>query len=182
MWQKNKCIKDADVVKRFSCYSDQILGNKCDLSDFVRGMTSWLSQKLLISWDFHAQQSLEFAENGAKNIIYKGDQQFCRQKCIVNQRGQRTMARQVKADRKVTVTRITTHYNSGMQKSISEHTPRQKWIGYSNKYVAFSLPTTFQCATHWGHVHACQVAAEISQLLKVWGDGCVLPPGRGFLR
>ena len=28
----------------------------------------------------------------------------------------------VEANRKVTVTQITTHYNSGMQKSISEHT------------------------------------------------------------
>ena len=30
--------------------------------------------------------------------------------------------RLVEADRKVTVTQITMHYNSGMQKSISEHT------------------------------------------------------------
>ena len=37
----------------------------------------------------------------------------------------RRMARLAKADRKVTVTQITTHYNSGMQKSISEHTMRQ---------------------------------------------------------
>ena len=62
----------------------------------------------------------------------------------------------VEADRKVTVTQITTHYNSGMQKSISEHTVRQtsKWIGYScrslikisNKYVSahwIVFPTHF---------------------------------------
>ena len=30
-------------------------------------------------------------------------------------------ARLVKTDRDVTVTQITTHYNSGVQKSISEH-------------------------------------------------------------
>ena len=40
-------------------------------------------------------------------------------------RGQRRRARLVQADRKVTVTQITTHYNSGMQKSIPEHTTRQ---------------------------------------------------------
>ena len=36
-----------------------------------------------------------------------------------------------KADRKVTVTQITKHYNNGMQKSISEHITHQtsKWIG-----------------------------------------------------
>ena len=39
-----------------------------------------------------------------------------------NERVQWRRARLVKADRKVTVTHITTHYNSGMQKSISEHT------------------------------------------------------------
>ena len=43
----------------------------------------------------------------------------------VNERGQRRRARLVKADRKVTVTQITTYYNRGMQKSISEHTTRQ---------------------------------------------------------
>ena len=84
--------------------------------------------------DFHAQQSLEFAENGAKTKT-SSEQQFCRQKRLVNERGQRRRARLVKADRKVTVTQITTHYNSGMQKSISEHTTHQtsKWIGYSSR-------------------------------------------------
>ena len=59
------------------------------------------------------------------------EQQFCGQKRLVNERGQRRRARLVKADRKVTVTQITTHYNSGMQKSISEYTTCQsaKWIG-----------------------------------------------------
>ena len=50
--------------------------------------------------------------------------QFYRQKCPVNERGQRRRARLVKADRKVK--QITTHYNSGMQKSISEHTTHVK--------------------------------------------------------
>ena len=45
---------------------------------------------------------------------------------LFNARGQR--ARLVEADRKVRVTQITTHYNSGMEKSISEQTICQKEI------------------------------------------------------
>ena len=53
----------------------------------------------------------------------------------VNERGQRRRARLVEADRKVTVTQITTHYNGDMQKSISENIMCQssKWIGHSNR-------------------------------------------------
>ena len=49
------------------------------------------------------------------------------------------MARLVEADRKVTVTQITTDYNSGMQKSISENLtrPTLKWIGYSSRMPIF---------------------------------------------
>ena len=47
--------------------------------------------------------------------------QFYRQKCVVNERGQRR-ARLVEADRKVIIMQITMIHNSGMQKSISEHT------------------------------------------------------------
>ena len=52
------------------------------------------------------------------------------QKRFVNKRGQRR-ARLIEVDRKVTVMQITTHYNSGMQKSISEHTTHKtsKWTG-----------------------------------------------------
>ena len=50
-------------------------------------------------------------------------------------RGQHRMARLDKADRKVIVMQITTHYNIGMQKSNFELTLRQtpKWIGYSRR-------------------------------------------------
>ena len=47
---------------------------KCDLSDFDRGMIVGarqgglsISEKLLISWDFHTQQSVDFTQSGAKN-------------------------------------------------------------------------------------------------------------------
>ena len=49
------------MVKR----SDVRIGKKCNRSDFDHGMIA--SQKWLISCDFHTQQFLEFAENGAKN-------------------------------------------------------------------------------------------------------------------
>ena len=45
------------------------------------------------------------------------------------------MARLVQDDRKATVTEITTRYNQGMQKSISERTTRRtlKQMGYSSR-------------------------------------------------
>ncbi len=52
------------------------MGKKGDLSDFECGMLLvpdglvWLFQKLLIYWDFHAQPSLGFTENGLKKIKY----------------------------------------------------------------------------------------------------------------
>ncbi len=50
------------------------MGKKGDLSDFERGMVVGARRadlsisKLLIYWDFHAQPSLGFTENGPKNI------------------------------------------------------------------------------------------------------------------
>ncbi len=52
------------------------MGKKGDLSDFERGMVVgadglvWVFQKLLIYWDFHAQPSLGFTENGLKKRKY----------------------------------------------------------------------------------------------------------------
>ncbi len=52
------------------------MGKKWDLSDFERGMVVgarrlvWVFQKLLIYWDFHAQPSLGFTENGPKKRKY----------------------------------------------------------------------------------------------------------------
>ncbi len=45
------------------------------------------------------------------------------------------MGRLVRDDRKKTVTQITTHYNQGMQNTISEHTTRRtlKQMGYSSR-------------------------------------------------
>ncbi len=45
------------------------------------------------------------------------------------------MGRLVRDDRKITVTKITTRYNQGMQNTISEHTTRRtlKQMGYSSR-------------------------------------------------
>ena len=49
-------------------------------------------------------------------------------------RYQRRRARLVEAER--TVTQIIMHYNSGMQKGISEHTCQtSRWIGYSSRIL-----------------------------------------------
>ncbi len=94
----------------------------------------WVFQKLLIYWDFHAQPSLGFTENGQKQKI-SSERQLCGQKCLVDFRGQRGMGRLVRDDRKATVTQITTRYNQGMQNTISERTTRRtlKQMGYSSR-------------------------------------------------
>ncbi len=89
----------------------------------------WVFQKLLIYWDFHAQPSLRFTENGKK---ISSERQLCGRKCLVDVRGQRRMVRD---DRKATVTQITPRYHQGMQNTISEHTRRWtlKQMGYSSR-------------------------------------------------
>ncbi len=63
------------------------------------------------------------------------ERQLCGQKYLVDVRGQRRMDRLVRDDRKATVTQITTHYNQGMQNTISERTTRRtlKQMGYSSR-------------------------------------------------
>ncbi len=63
------------------------------------------------------------------------EQQLCRLKRLVDDRGQRRMGRLVRDDRKATVTQITTRYNQGMQNTISERTTRQtlKQMGSSSR-------------------------------------------------
>ncbi len=49
------------------------MGKKGELSNFEHGIVVgqvWVFQKLLIYWDFHAQPSLEFTENGQKKRKY----------------------------------------------------------------------------------------------------------------
>ncbi len=61
--------------------------------------------------------------------------QLCGRKYLVDIRGQRRMGKLVRDYRKATVTQITTSYNQGMQKTISEHTTLRtlKQMGYSSR-------------------------------------------------
>ncbi len=56
-------------------------------------------------------------------------------KCLVDVRGQRTMGRLVRDDRKTTVTQITTRYSQGMQNTISDCTTSRtlKQMGSSSR-------------------------------------------------
>lgn len=51
------------------------------------------------------QESLEFMQNGTKTQTFC-EWRFCRQKCLVEERGQKRKARWVRADRKSTVSQI----------------------------------------------------------------------------
>ncbi len=63
------------------------------------------------------------------------ERKLCGQTCLVDVRGQRSMGRLVRDDRKATVTQITTRYNQGIQNTISERTTHQtlKQMGYSSR-------------------------------------------------
>ncbi len=104
-------------------------GEEVDLSDLVNvewllvpdGLV-WVFQKLLIYWDFHAQPSLGFTENGLKKRKYPVAAVVWMKMPRLCQSQRRMMGRLVRDDRKATVTQITTRYNQGMQNTISEHT------------------------------------------------------------
>ena len=54
--------------------------------------------ELLFSWDSHTQQSLEFAEHGAKSKTHPVSISSLGRNTFVNEQGQRRGARLVKAD------------------------------------------------------------------------------------
>ena len=101
------------------------MGKKYDLSNFDCGMIDGVRNSGLsisrncrspgISCTTVSRVCRKWSEKQKTS----SEQQFCGQKNIVNERGQRRRARLVKADRKMTVTQITRRYNRGMQKSIS---------------------------------------------------------------
>ncbi len=127
-WQQLNAFRYLDVVKT-TCWSSNWASERGRKGIKVTLNVEWLLvvwvfQKLLIYWDFHAQPSLGFTENGQKQKI-SSKQQLCGRKCLVDARGQRRMGRLVRDDRKATVTQITTRYNQGMQNTISERTTRR---------------------------------------------------------
>jgi len=68
----------------------------------------------------------EWCEKGKTSSMW----QSCGGKCLVDARGQRRMGRLIQADRRATVTEITTRYNRGIQQSICEATTL---MGYNSR-------------------------------------------------
>uniref|UniRef100_A0AAY5KR02 Tc3 transposase DNA binding domain-containing protein n=1 Tax=Esox lucius TaxID=8010 RepID=A0AAY5KR02_ESOLU len=106
------------------------MGKKGDLSNFERGMVVGARRAgLSIS---QSAQLLEFSRTSISKVYKewckKGKtsslRQSCGRKCLVDARGQRRMGRLIQADRRATLTEITTRYNRGVQQSICEATTR----------------------------------------------------------
>jgi len=104
------------------------MGKKSDLSNFECGMVVGARQAgLSIS---QSAQLLGFSRATISSVYKEWFEmrktssmwQSCGQKCLVDVRGQRRMGRLIQADRRATLTEITTRYNRGMQQRICEAT------------------------------------------------------------
>ncbi|XP_072912074.1 uncharacterized protein [Hemitrygon akajei] len=127
------------MVKMFS--PNIRMGRNCDLSAFDRGIIVGARRGGLSITE--TADRLGFSRTTVSRVYREwcekqktsSERQFCGRKRLVNEKGQRVMASLVQADRKATVTQITSRYNSGVQRSISERTARRtlKWMGYSSR-------------------------------------------------
>lgn len=92
---------------------------------------AWIFQKLLITWCFHTQLSLESSDLCGKHPVSRS----C--VCLVDEKGQRRMARLLWANNKAVVTQITTLFNHGDQKTISHVKLSGGWATTGENHVGF---------------------------------------------
>ncbi len=85
----------------------------------------WVFHKLQIYWDFQAQPSLGFTENGPKKRKDPVSASCVDENALLMSEVRREWADWLEMIERATVTHITTRYNQGMQNTISERTTRR---------------------------------------------------------
>uniref|UniRef100_A0AAY5L012 Transposase Tc1-like domain-containing protein n=1 Tax=Esox lucius TaxID=8010 RepID=A0AAY5L012_ESOLU len=115
---------------------------------------------------------IEWCEKGKTSSM----RQSCGRKCLVDARGQRRMGRLIQADRRATLTEITTRYNRGMQQSICEATTctTLRRIGYNSRrphWVPLISTTNRQKRLQFAQAHRNWTVKDWKNV--VWSDESV---------
>ena len=100
--------------------------------------------KLMISRDFHAQQSPEVLLRTVKKETNQREDKPCRRKRPVDDRGQRKVVRLFGAERKATVTQRTTLYNRGEQRGSGWTKPRGGWDRVAEIWAAATVTSNLK--------------------------------------